>query len=89
MATETPAPQAPVAEPEKKGFKFPTAFTVLFFVLIIVFARVCTCIIIQTVAITVTFVYVKFLPYVANIFSVFFSEPSAFIIVSTWLILIR
>jgi len=36
MATETPAPQAPVAEPEKKGFKFPTAFTVLFFVLIIV-----------------------------------------------------
>jgi uncharacterized ion transporter superfamily protein YfcC len=36
MATESPAPQAPVAEPEKKGIKFPTAFTVLFFVLIIV-----------------------------------------------------
>jgi uncharacterized ion transporter superfamily protein YfcC len=36
MATETPAPKAPVEEPEKKGFKFPTAFTVLFFVLVIV-----------------------------------------------------
>jgi len=38
MATETPAPEAPPAEPEKKGFKFPTAFTVLFFVLIVVWA---------------------------------------------------
>ncbi len=38
MATETPTPQAPPAEPEKKGFKFPTAFTVLFFVLVIVWA---------------------------------------------------
>jgi uncharacterized ion transporter superfamily protein YfcC len=37
MATESPAPQAPVEdEPEQKGIKFPTAFTVLFFVLIIV-----------------------------------------------------
>lgn len=36
MATETPAPQAPAEEPAKKAFKFPTAFTVLFFVLIIV-----------------------------------------------------
>jgi len=36
MATETPAPQAPVEEPEKKGAKFPTAFTVLFFVLVLV-----------------------------------------------------
>ena len=38
MATETPTPEAPAAEPEKKGSKFPTAFTVLFFVLIIVWA---------------------------------------------------
>ncbi len=37
MATDTPTPEAPVEEPEgKKGFKFPTAFTVLFFVLILV-----------------------------------------------------
>ncbi len=39
MATDTPAPEAPTDEPEKKkGFKFPTAFTVLFFVLLIVWA---------------------------------------------------
>jgi len=37
MATDTPAPEAPPAE-EKKGFKFPTAFTVLFFVLLLVWA---------------------------------------------------
>jgi len=37
MATDTPTPVAPTTEPEgKKGFKFPTAFTVLFFVLILV-----------------------------------------------------
>ena len=37
MATDTPTPDAPTKEPEgKKGFKFPTAFTVLFFVLIFV-----------------------------------------------------
>ena len=38
MATDTPTPEAPATgEPEKKkGFKFPTAFTVLFFVLILV-----------------------------------------------------
>lgn len=36
MATDTPTPDAPTKEPEKKGFKFPTAFTVLFFVLILV-----------------------------------------------------
>ena len=38
MATETPTPEAPAAEPEKKGSKFPTAFTVLFFVLVVVWA---------------------------------------------------
>ena len=36
MATETPSQEAPTEEPEKKGFKFPTAFTVLFFVLLLV-----------------------------------------------------
>lgn len=36
MATETPTPEAPPEEPKKKGFKFPTAFTVLFFVLLLV-----------------------------------------------------
>lgn len=36
MATETAPPEAPPGEPKKKGFKFPTAFTVLFFVLLIV-----------------------------------------------------
>jgi uncharacterized ion transporter superfamily protein YfcC len=35
MATETAPPEAPPDKP-KKGFKFPTAFTVLFFVLLIV-----------------------------------------------------
>jgi uncharacterized ion transporter superfamily protein YfcC len=38
MATETSAPDAPAAEPEQKGLRFPTAFTVLFFVLIAVWA---------------------------------------------------
>ncbi|MCH9718772.1 MAG: YfcC family protein [Actinomycetia bacterium] len=36
MATETPATEAPEEPEEKKGFKFPTAFTVLFFVLLLV-----------------------------------------------------
>ena len=36
MATETAPPEAPAEEPKKKGFRFPTAFTVLFFVLLIV-----------------------------------------------------
>ncbi len=34
MATESPAPEAPVGESENKAVKFPTAFTVLFFVLV-------------------------------------------------------
>lgn len=38
MTTETPTPQAPEQEPKKRGFKFPTAFTVLFFVLVAVWA---------------------------------------------------
>ena len=39
MATDTPTPEAPAEEQgKKKGFKFPTAFTVLFFVLLIVWA---------------------------------------------------
>ncbi|MFN8126444.1 MAG: hypothetical protein U0R64_08065 [Candidatus Nanopelagicales bacterium] len=40
MATDTPTPEAPPTDaPEpKKKFKFPTAFTVLFFVLLIVWA---------------------------------------------------
>jgi uncharacterized ion transporter superfamily protein YfcC len=38
MATETTAPDAPAAEPEKKGLKFPSAFTVLFFVLVVIWA---------------------------------------------------
>jgi uncharacterized ion transporter superfamily protein YfcC len=38
MATDTPTPDAPIKEPEKKGLKFPSAFTVLFLVLIIVWA---------------------------------------------------
>ena len=36
MATETPTTEAPEEPEEKKGFKFPTAFTVLFFVLLLV-----------------------------------------------------
>ncbi len=36
MAQDTAPPVE--AEPEKKGFKFPTAYTVLFFVLLLVFA---------------------------------------------------
>ena len=38
MATDTPTPDVPTKEPEQKAKKFPTAFTVLFFVLIIVWA---------------------------------------------------
>ncbi len=34
MATESPAPEAPAEEPQTKAVKFPTAFTVLFFVLV-------------------------------------------------------
>ena len=37
MTTEAPSQEVPADDPEKKkGFKFPTAFTVLFFVLLLV-----------------------------------------------------